>query len=491
HGAAELFWITVEDADGEQLLHTEQFVLKRAYSGTEHVTEFTCALTDPLPPHCFVCVTSDRWIGAETRLAVSFRHLQLPARTLPPTELLDMQPLPLSELRNPMFERIYSDSLHTFNAIQTQTFHALYRTDDSTLVAASPGSGKTLCAELALLRFFAHEAVRANEEGEEYVRHRAVYIAPFAALVRARARDWRHRLGSLQGGKTFAVLSGDTNMDLKRIENAHVVLATPSAWDALSRRWRQRQRHGVRDIGLFIADEVHWTGGAGLGAVDDSVRSSNTDGDDAGADAVGDQLAATYEVVVSRVRYMAAQLERPIRIVALSVPLANARDVAAWIGAPSSCVFNFNPSVRAVPLEIHIQTSTIAHFASRMASLVAPTYRAICSDSGAKQRASDAMDVDTDENSAIVFVSSRRQCRVVAGDLLTCAAADGVPSRFLRADSAQIEQSVQNVSDRALREFLVYGVGYLHDALSATDRQTVLDLFVSGSIQVLVASRES
>ncbi|KAJ1928474.1 Pre-mRNA splicing, partial [Linderina macrospora] len=78
HGAAEQFWIWVEDADGEAILHSEMFVLKKLYVGQEHVTEFTCTLTEPLPPQYFVCVTSDRWIGSETRLAVSFKYLSLP-----------------------------------------------------------------------------------------------------------------------------------------------------------------------------------------------------------------------------------------------------------------------------------------------------------------------------------------------------------------------------------------------------------------------------
>ncbi|KAJ1664893.1 Pre-mRNA splicing [Coemansia sp. RSA 1813] len=513
HGAAEQFWIWVEDGDGDTLLHSEVFVLKRAYASQEHIMEFTCALTEPLPPQYFVSVTSDRWIGAETRVAVSFKHLQLPDKAFPPTELLDMQPLAVADLRAPEFEAVYNEHPGSplrrtgkFNAIQTQAFHTLYGTDDSALVAASPGSGKTLAAELALLRFFKQEAVRAHEEGESFVRRRAVYIAPFAALVKTRAHDWRNRFGSLQGGKNVAVLSGDTAADLRRIENAHIVLSTPGPWDGLSRRWRQRQRHGVREIGLFIADELQWVGGAGLGSSADDLVSSGADaGDDAGADTVGDQLASTYEVIVSRVRYMATQLERPIRIVALSVPLLNARDIAAWIGAPQPAVFNFHPAVRPVPLEIHIQTTTVAHFASRMAALAAPTYRAVCGDPvGTKrkrfaQAASDeyAMDVDNasvlvvDEESqrpAIVFVSSRRQCRAVAGELLTQAAADGVPLRFVHGE---VEPSASKVSDRALREFLAHGVGYYHEALSTNDRRAVLSLFASGAIQVLVASRET
>ncbi|KAJ1958217.1 Pre-mRNA splicing [Linderina pennispora] len=487
HGAAEQFWIWVEDADGERMLHSELFVLKKLYVGQEHVTEFTCALTEPLPPQYFVCVTSDRWIGAETRLAVSFKYLSLPDKAMPPTELLDMQPLRVSELHDPEFECVYQAAespmqrTGAFNAVQTQAFHTLYRTDDSVLMGAAPGSGKTLAGELALLRFFKHEALRARADGEAYVRRRAVYLAPFAALARARAHEWQQRFASLQGGKTVAVLSGDLAGDLKRIENAHIIVSTPGPWDALSRKWRARQHHAVREIGLVIADELHWCGGAGLGSVDDVVSGSDYG---AGADLVGDQLAATYEVVVSRVRYMAAEIGRPIRIIALSVPLANARDVAAWIGAPPSAVFNFSPAVRPVPLEIHIQTSTIPHFASRMAALAAPTYRAVCGDPVGSQAGQS-------REPAIVFVPSRRQCRVVAGELLTLAAADGVPARFLRAEASIIESAIGRVADKALREFLAYGVGYYHEALTDADRQTVTGLFEAGAIQVLVASRET
>lgn len=40
-------------------------------------------------------IVSDRWIGSETQLPVSFRHLLLPEKNVPPTELLDLQPLPV------------------------------------------------------------------------------------------------------------------------------------------------------------------------------------------------------------------------------------------------------------------------------------------------------------------------------------------------------------------------------------------------------------
>ena len=49
----------------------------------------------------------------------SCRQLILPEKFPPPTELLDLQPLPVSALRNKAFEALYT-KYGTFNPIQTQ-----------------------------------------------------------------------------------------------------------------------------------------------------------------------------------------------------------------------------------------------------------------------------------------------------------------------------------------------------------------------------------
>ena len=59
-------------------------------------------------------------LASETQLPVSFRHLILPEKFSPPTELLDLQPLPVTALGNPTFESFYKESFSFFNAIQTQ-----------------------------------------------------------------------------------------------------------------------------------------------------------------------------------------------------------------------------------------------------------------------------------------------------------------------------------------------------------------------------------
>jgi pre-mRNA-splicing helicase BRR2 len=140
HGGAESFWILVEDVDSENILYHDLFVLKRRYAEEDHVVSFTVPIFEPLPPNYFVSVVSDRWLHSEARLPVSFRHLILPEKYPPHTELLDLQPLLPSALRNKKYEAIYQD-VESFNPIQTQTFNTLYTTDETTLVCAPSGSG--------------------------------------------------------------------------------------------------------------------------------------------------------------------------------------------------------------------------------------------------------------------------------------------------------------------------------------------------------------
>jgi len=152
HGKAEPFWILVQDVDGERILHHEYFILKQKFAEEDHVVTFTVPLFEPLHPQYFIRVISDRWIGSESVLPVSFRHLILPAKFSAHTELLDLQPIPLSDLKNRNFEALFAGQFKVFNPIQTQVFNAVYNNDSNVFIGAPTGSGKTVCAELAILR---------------------------------------------------------------------------------------------------------------------------------------------------------------------------------------------------------------------------------------------------------------------------------------------------------------------------------------------------
>uniref|UniRef100_A0A673GMM0 RNA helicase n=1 Tax=Sinocyclocheilus rhinocerous TaxID=307959 RepID=A0A673GMM0_9TELE len=433
HGSSEAFWILVEDVDSEVVLHHEYFLLKAKYAQDEHLVTFFVPVFEPLPPQYFIRIASDRWLSCETQLPVSFRHLILPEKYPPPTELLDLQPLPVSALRNTAFESLYQ-KFPFFNPIQTQVFNAVYNSDDNVFVGAPTGSGKTICAEFAILRMLLH-----NSEG------RCVYITPMEALAEQVFIDWHQKFQETLN-KKVVLLTGETSTDLKLLGKGDIIVSTPDKWDILSRRWKQRKN--VQNVSLFLVDEIHLIGG---------------------------DNGPVLEVICSRMRYISSQIERPIRIVALSSSLSNAKDVAHWLGCSTTATFNFHPNVRPVPLELHIQGFNVSHTQTRLLSMAKPVYHAIMKHSPSKP--------------VLVFVPSRRQTRLTAIDILTFCAADVVPQRFLHSTEKDLAPFMENLSDVTLKETLSNGVGYLHEGLSPTERRIVEHLFNSGAIQVMVASR--
>ena len=89
----------------------------------------------------------------------------------------------------------------------------------------------------------------------------------------------------------------------------------------------------------------------------------------------------------------------------------------------------------------------------------------------------------------IVFVPSRRQCRLTASDVLTYCVADANEDRFLNIEASDLQQHLDHVTDSGLVEMLKHGIGYYHEAMDRQDRRIVERLFESGAIQLLIASR--
>lgn len=144
------------------------------------------------------------------------QHLILPEQHPPHTDLLNLQPLATTALFNKQAEQMYTTFTH-FNPIQTQvSFRVLLllivvallfrcsmrfitpmRTfcwallqvcvcpplTQNELTYTHAGSGKTIVAELAILRLFALSP-----------QLKVVYIAPMKALARERIDDWSTQL---------------------------------------------------------------------------------------------------------------------------------------------------------------------------------------------------------------------------------------------------------------------------------------------------------
>ncbi|KAH9778119.1 DExH-box ATP-dependent RNA helicase DExH14 [Citrus sinensis] len=384
HGAAQRWWIIVQDSESDHIYHSELFTLtKRMARGETQKLSFTVPIFEPHPPQYYIRAVSDSWLHAEAFYCISFHNLALPQARTSHTELLDLKPLPVTALGNNIYEALYNFS--HFNPIQTQIFHILYHTDNNVLLGAPTGSGKTISAELAMLHLF-------NTQSDMKV----VYIAPLKAIVRERMNDWKDRLVS-QLGKEMVEMTGDYTPDLMALLSADIIISTPEKWDGISRNWHSRNY--VKKVGLMILDEIHL---------------------------LGAERGPILEVIVSRMRYISSQTERAVRFIGLSTALANA--------GPSLIQFaSFqNDDLAREMFGLALGEGYPGKFyCPRMNSMNKPAYAAICTHSPTKP--------------VLIFVSSRRQTRLTALDLIQFAASDETPRQFLGMPEEDLQMVLSQV----------------------------------------------
>lgn len=432
HGDAEAFWIWVDNPANGHLIHSEFLLLKEDdLKSPSQTVNFTIPIFDPKPSQYYVRVVSDRWLGCESVTTINLKDITLPEGFPPQTDLLNLVPLPVTALKNPEFESIYKFT--HFNPIQTQVFHTTYHSDVNVLLGSPTGSGKTIVAELAMLRVFEN-----NPKGK------IIYIAPLKALVRERVIEWEQTFVK-KLGKRLVELTGDITPDIKSLQKADIVITTPEKWDGISRNWQKRNY--VQDVALMILDEIHL---------------------------LGQDRGPILEVIVSRMRYISWYKQQPIRLLGLSATLSNARDVADWFGIEERGLYNFRQSVRPVPLTTYIQGFTGKHYCPRMQTMNKPVYTAIMSHSKKKP--------------VLVFVSSRRQTRLTAMDLISFCATDENPHKFVKLSSQELRKYTSKITDTNLKHTLIFGIGIHHAGLNPTDKSIVEELFVHEKIQILICT---
>ena len=140
HHGAEGFWIWVEDDNNEFIYHSEYLVIGKQQVGEVFKMELTIPMREPVPAQYYIRAVSDYWVGCESLTTLSLQHLMLPDMHPVHTPLLNVHPMSVKALNNPVFEALYS-RFEYFNPIQSQLFHMLYHTDNNILVGAPTGSG--------------------------------------------------------------------------------------------------------------------------------------------------------------------------------------------------------------------------------------------------------------------------------------------------------------------------------------------------------------
>ncbi|CAH0518314.1 unnamed protein product [Peronospora belbahrii] len=487
-------WLWVEDAITGYIYHSEYFVLHQSRfvgwkAGTQTL-EMECYLPvfisqTQAEANYVIRILSDRFVGIESFYEVSYAPGESNIAEMKKqkadmyTKLLRLHPQPLQSLDDPVYQALYVGKFQYFNPIQTQVFHQLYHQNGNVLLCAPTGSGKTVCAELAMLRVWkqqnSSENADSNAEGSldadttqtrrsrRSYKSLIVYIAPMKALAREKVTEWKARFeNNAHLRKRVVEVTGDTLVNVEFILNkADIVVTTPEKWDLLTRS-STVGRALMTQMALVVVDEVHLVGEAPRGAV--------------------------LEVLISRLRRF-KRSGLPIRLIGLSTALGNAGDVGRWLGGITSShanksddgqAYNFRASVRPVPMDVHIQGFPERHYVARMAAMNKPTFMAIKTHSPDKP--------------VLIFVSSKAQTKLTALDLIQfCVASDengDGSKRFLKMDEAVMESICQSnqIVDESLKHTLSFGIGLHHAGLARRDRELVEKLYKDRLIQVIIST---
>lgn len=420
HGSKENFLIIVEDVNGEVILHNDVLQINQKNIHRTIALDIFVPIADPLPPNLYLTAVSEKWLNCLWRQPIEMFHTQLPKKPLSATELLDVQSIPTTALKDEKFTDCF-DFSH-FNKFQSQVFHALWNSERNVFLGMAKGSGKTTCAELAILNHW-----RQNKQ-------RAVYLQPSQELVDVNLKVWQKKFANLTDPpKQIAKLTGDLTSDIKIQATSHLVLGTPTQFDALTRRWRQRK--AVTQIGLVVADDAH-------------LVSSGENG------------GAAYETVLSRMRLMSAHLKLDLRIAALSHPLLYGRDFGEWLGCIKQDIFNFEAYERFKPIkEIKVDGYN------------GPNYTVL-------NWPKVASFLEKAVGSTLIFVPNQKIALEISQKVAE-----------LTTQNAEISSYLLKISDKTARNLAEKGVGIFHQVLSPRDQLVMSRLFSGELLSIGIATK--
>lgn len=431
HGSVEPFWLWIEDHDEKDILQLS-YLLLRQHTDVLDVAFVISVPEGQIPPSVTIRAVSERWMGSEGEIKVPFDDLVMPSRSNSHTPRLDLPFLPLSVLQNHILRELFAAKLRNLNAIQTQAFWSTVNTQSNVLLCAPTGSGKSTLGHILTCETLA----RIPSQG--YV----LVVAPRRSIVTEWMSDLRGVPPVMGFSMKFVTGSGTLaparSKEIRLTTPAHLVAALSEEKDLA---------HSYPGLQLVVLENL-------------------------------EQLDPYYELAISSL--LRVVRTQPTRVVGFSASLNDSGDLATWLDVAPSGFHSFRPSDRDQSLNVTVLTFAIPHSAALFKAMARPASTAILS---------------VRLNPAIVFVPSRTQCSSVALDLIvSCTLEVNAEAGYLSPDvSPEFLQSkyFHRLQDPGLSDLLSKGVGILHSGMHKQDRETVLELYTGGIVQVLVVAREA
>ena len=349
----------------------------------------------------------------------------------------------------------------------------LSSSDESVVVSAPTGAGKSTIFELVMARFFSVDLKAQEHQGRKLsspssVRvsnaRKIVYIAPSKALCQERYEDWLQKLEHMNLGLEVALITGqemgseETTSSFSDLIAAHLIVTTPEKWDSITRRWNE-QFFLFASVKLLLLDEVHLLGDESRGWCLESIVTRMKTIQRAASSLI------TTPLEVSTSSYTETNpdaLRSSFRTVAVSATLPNILEVAEFLEAKEA--YSFDDTYRPVPLTKHVISlgrvgNNEWRFWSNLSEHVPEIIRRF---SHGKQ--------------SLIFCHSKKETQKVAELLIQRNLGNLRPRK---ADSSQRE---------SVEYMIGHGVGYHHAGMSKDERKKIEDAFLNKKIKCLAAT---
>ena len=151
----------------------------------------------------------------------------------------------------PAFAKPAFHGITQLNRIQSKIYKTAMETDENLLVCCPTSSGKTVCAQLAMMRELGkHINSDGTINGQEF---KIIYVAPMRSLVQEMVVYFGRRFESYN--ITVSELTGDHQLTKEQIDASQIIVCTPEKLDVQMRKGMDRSYTQL--IRLIIFDEVH------------------------------------------------------------------------------------------------------------------------------------------------------------------------------------------------------------------------------------------
>lgn len=296
------------------------------------------------------------------------------------------------------------------------------------LISSPTASGKTLIAEMAMLKTIIEE------------KRKVIYMVPLVALASEKYNGFKEKYERMNIRVALSV--GDFDSSDPWLSEYDIIVCSNEKMDSLI-------RHGIRwidEVGLIICDEIHLIG--------------------------DDSRGSTLEVTLTKLKELTNA-----RIIALSATIKNFEEIAKWLNA-----VYVNSDWRPVELYEGVCFENKIEF---------PNWETYELEEIANEKVIVKNTLDM-KKQCIVFVSMRKAAEKLAEDLskITNNFISDEEKKTLNKLSLIIENVLEKPTEQCKRlaKCIENGIAFHHAGLLAKQKSIIEENFRNGTIKVIVAT---